>query len=144
MTSCGGSGASDASHPATTPRQSATTSTLAGHPSTTTNPTSTAVLAAYRAEWAAFEQALSTANASDPGLAATMVAPMLQEVRRNLVSDQVNGIVGRGGVQDSGPGRRPMCPLGERVLSPRAALPVPATTASWARDDGVLSAVWSM
>jgi hypothetical protein len=57
------------------------------------------VLQAYRAEWEAFEQALSTADVSDPALAATMVAPMLQEVRRNLVSDQVNGIVGRGGVQ---------------------------------------------
>ena len=57
------------------------------------------MLQAYRAEWTAFEQALSTANASDPALAETMVAPMLQEVRRNLVSDQVNGIVGRGGVQ---------------------------------------------
>jgi hypothetical protein len=55
------------------------------------------VLQAYRAEWAAFERALSTANASDPSLAATMIAPMLQEVRRNLVGDQVNGIVGRGG-----------------------------------------------
>jgi hypothetical protein len=57
------------------------------------------VLDAYRAGWAAFEHALANASASDPALTATMVAPMLQEVRRNLVGDQVNGIVGRGTVQ---------------------------------------------
>jgi len=82
-----------------TTRAAPTTTTSIPSTTATLDPTAVAVLSAYRVEWAAFEQALSTANASDPALAATMVAPMLQEVRRNLVSDQVNGIVGRGGVQ---------------------------------------------
>ncbi|MHB8247122.1 MAG: hypothetical protein ACYDGN_17610 [Acidimicrobiales bacterium] len=42
-------------------------------PSSTTDPASTAVLAAHRAGWKAFEQALATANPADPALAATMV-----------------------------------------------------------------------
>jgi hypothetical protein len=94
VSACGNS--PSAAPPTTRAKPTTTTSTPT---TTTTDPTAAAVLQAYRAEWAAFEQALSMANASDPALAATMVAPMLQEVRRNLVSDQVNGIVGRGGVQ---------------------------------------------
>ena len=43
----------------------------------TTDPTATAVLAAYRAAWAAFEHALADANPDDPALAATMVDPQL-------------------------------------------------------------------
>jgi hypothetical protein len=88
-------------HSAATPTTRAKPTATVSFPatSTTIDPTAAAVIQAYRAEWAAFDQALSTANVSDPALAATMVAPMLQEVRRNLVSDQVNGIVGRGGVQ---------------------------------------------
>jgi outer membrane murein-binding lipoprotein Lpp len=66
--------------------------------STTPTPSSvaSAVLAAYRAEWAAFEQALSTANPSDPALMATMVDPQLQGVKANLLADQRQGIVARG------------------------------------------------
>ncbi len=54
------------------------------------------MLAAYRASWAAFEQALATANPEDPALAATMVNPQLQSVKANLLADQRDGIVGRG------------------------------------------------
>jgi len=91
-------GSSPSVAPSTTRAKPAATTSIPAT-STTLDPTAVAILTSYRAEWAAFEQALSTANAADPALAATMVAPMLQEVRRNLVSDQVNGIVGRGGVQ---------------------------------------------
>ena len=77
----------------------------AGDGPTTMSPTSTAVattagvLSAYRAEWAAFEHALTTANAYDPALASTMVDPQLQRVRANLLADNNQGIVGRGSVQ---------------------------------------------
>ena len=54
------------------------------------------MLAAYRAGWKAFEQALATANPEDPALAATMVEPQLQSVKANLLADQVHGMVGRG------------------------------------------------
>ena len=77
------------------------TSVLPPSSVSTTSPTvstSAAVLTGYRAEWAAFEQALSTADAFDPALAATMVDPALQLVRRNLVADNADGIVGRGSV----------------------------------------------
>lgn len=77
-------GSSPSAAPSTTGLKLATTTS--GQITTTTlDPTAASVLQAYRAEWAAFEQALSTADAADPALAATMVAPMLQEVRRNLV-----------------------------------------------------------
>ena len=81
--SCGGSPSASGHH--------------ADHPSTTKAASQTAaVLAAYRAEWKAFEQAAATANAADPALVATMVNPLLDQVRRNLVSDHYSGIVGRG------------------------------------------------
>jgi hypothetical protein len=54
------------------------------------------VLKAYRAEWAAFEHALASANAYDSELPATMVNPQLQHVRASLLGDQNAGIVGRG------------------------------------------------
>ena len=63
---------------------------------TTTDPTASAVLAAYRAGWAAFEHAASDANPEDPELLATMVDPQLQQVKANLLADQRQGIVGRG------------------------------------------------
>lgn len=78
----------------TTPAKPATTNIPV--PSTT-DPTSAVVLQAYRAGWAAFEHALATANANDPGLPATMVDPQLQHVRANLLADLNAGIVGRGG-----------------------------------------------
>jgi hypothetical protein len=57
------------------------------------------VLQAYRAGWVAYDQALATANAYDPSLAATMVDPLLQKVRANLLGDRNDGIVGRGNVE---------------------------------------------
>ena len=95
MASCGGSGASDGSHPTTTSAKSTTTTSLPVT-STTLAPTSAAVLSAYRAGWAAFEHALTTANPSDPELAATMVDPQLQGVKANLFADKRAGMVARG------------------------------------------------
>ena len=95
MASCGGSGASDGSHPTTTRAKSTTTTSLPVT-STTLAPTSVAVLNAYRAGWAAFEHALTTANPSDPELAATMVDPQLQSVKANLFADKRAGMVARG------------------------------------------------
>jgi len=89
LAACGGGPASST---ATTVRTNAAKST----PSSTTDPASTAVLAAYRAGWRAFEQALATANPADPALAATMVDPQLQGVKANLLADQRQGMVGRG------------------------------------------------
>ena len=89
LAACGGGPASST---ATTVRAKATKST----PSSTADPASTAVLAAYRAGWRAFEQALATANPADPALAATMVDPQLQGVKVNLLADQRQGMVGRG------------------------------------------------
>jgi hypothetical protein len=89
LAACGGGPASST---ATTVRAKAAKST----PSSTTDPASTAVLAAYRAGWRAFEQALATANPADPALAATMVDPQLQGVKVNLLADQRQGMVGRG------------------------------------------------
>lgn len=66
---------------------------------TTTNPQEVAVLTAYRAEQAAFEQALQQGNPNLPALDQTMTGSQLVSVRRTLVTDQVNGIVGRGSVQ---------------------------------------------
>jgi hypothetical protein len=54
------------------------------------------VLAAYRASWSAFEQALADANPNAPTLAATMVDPQLQGVKANLLSDQIHGMIGHG------------------------------------------------
>jgi hypothetical protein len=95
MASCGGSGVSDTSHPTTT-RAKSTTTTSVPVTSTTLAPNSVAVLSAYRAGWAAFEHALTTANPSDPALVATMVEPQLQSVKANLFADKRAGMVGRG------------------------------------------------
>jgi hypothetical protein len=57
------------------------------------------VLAAYRAEQAAFREAFAKADAYSPLLAETMVNPQLQSVRRALVSAAAEGIVGVGTVQ---------------------------------------------
>ena len=74
----------------------ASTSIPATTTTTTLVPTSVAVLSAYRAGWAAFEHALTTANPSDPELAATMVEPQLQSVKANLFADKRAGMVARG------------------------------------------------
>ena len=80
---------------ASVPR-SMTTTTSGPSSITTTRGSVSAVLAAYRPEWAAFEQALADANPGDPRLAATMVDPQLQSVKANLLADQRQGMVGRG------------------------------------------------
>lgn len=73
------------------PAVSSSTST-----STTISSTDTAILAAYGAEWSAFEQAETDANPLDPMLKATMVNPLLHQVESYLVTDNQEGIVGRG------------------------------------------------
>lgn len=91
IAACGG-GYSDASSATSASTKSTTSSTA---PSTSAS-ARRAVLAAYRAGWAAFEQALATANPQDPALADTMVDPQLQGVKANLLSDHLHGMVGRG------------------------------------------------
>lgn len=86
--SCGGS-SNPAASPTTDPHSTSSVPT-------TQNPSATAVLAAYRAGWAAFEHALADANPEDPALAATMLDPQLQGVKANLYADQREGIVGKG------------------------------------------------
>ena len=54
------------------------------------------MLTAYRAGWDAYEHALATANPLDPALKATMVNPVLHQVIGNLVTDNMEGIVGKG------------------------------------------------
>ena len=93
MASCGG-GSSAVSHPTATEAKPAVTSASA--PTTTTDQVASAVLAAYRASWSAFEHALADANPEDPQLPATMVDPQLQSVKANLLADRRDGIVGRG------------------------------------------------
>jgi hypothetical protein len=88
--SCGGS-------PTASPNSSSTTSDRAA--TTSANGQDATVLAAYKAEQAAFAEAQQTANATLPALAQTMTGAQLISVRRALVADQVNGIVGRGSVQ---------------------------------------------
>ena len=83
--SCGGSPSASGRH--------------ADHPSTTARSQATATLAAYRASQVAFDQAMQQANPTLPALAQTMTGSELDSVRRSLVSDQANGIVGQGNVQ---------------------------------------------
>ena len=90
LTACGDGATSST---ATTVRAKPARSTTS---SSTTDPATAAVLAAYRAAWAAFEHAAADANPEDPALAATMVDPQLQGVKANLLADQRQGIVGRG------------------------------------------------
>ena len=88
-----GAGSGDASHPSSSvPRRTSATKAT----STPDGGTDAAVLAAYRAGWAAFEHALADANPEDPALTATMVDPQLQQVKANLLADQRQGMVGRG------------------------------------------------
>jgi len=88
-------GSTPSGSPSTTGTKSTTTTSIPAT-STTLAPTSVAVLNAYRAGWAAFEHALTTANPSDPELAATMVEPQLQGVKANLFADKRAGMVARG------------------------------------------------
>jgi hypothetical protein len=96
LAGCSNSHGDAVAHPTTTSAPSSTTtSTTAASSTTTTSPTS-AVLAGYRAAWAAFEHAAADANPKDPELSATMVDPQLTGVKANLLADQQQGIVGRG------------------------------------------------
>jgi hypothetical protein len=88
--SCGGSPSATGGSSTTSSVRSTTTST---------NAQASGVLAAYRAEQAAFEQAVQQADPTLPALAQTMTGNQLTSVRRALVSDQTNGIVGRGTAQ---------------------------------------------
>lgn len=90
----GGSHPSTATAPSTAPSTTAVPATTA----TTLSAQAAAVLAAYRAEQAAFETAEHTADPSLPALAATMTGAQLQSVRRFLLADQAQGIIGRGPV----------------------------------------------
>lgn len=92
----GGSHPSTATSPSTAP--STTTAATTATPATTISAQAAGVLAAYRAEQAAFETAEHTADAALPALAATMTGAQLQSVRRFLLADQAQGIVGRGPV----------------------------------------------
>jgi hypothetical protein len=83
--SCGGSPSASGHH--------------SDHPTTTTASPGTAALAAYRASQVAFDQAIQQADPTFPALAQTMTGAELDSVRRSLVSDQANGIVGQGDVQ---------------------------------------------
>jgi hypothetical protein len=92
LAACGGGASRSKSAATTRPSSSASTSS----PATKANSTDAAVLAAYRAGWAAFEHALADANPKDPALAATMVPPQLTGVRANLTVDRQQGMVGSG------------------------------------------------
>lgn len=95
LAGCSSSHGDAVSPSSSTEASTPTTLTTATSTSTTTAPAS-AVLAAYRAGWAAFEHALADANPEDPALPATMVDPELQQVKGNLLADQQQGMVGRG------------------------------------------------
>lgn len=86
VASCGGSPSSSGHHT----DQSSTTNARSQD---------AAVLSAYQAEQAAFEQAVDNADPTLPTLAQTMTGTQLTSVERSLVADKTNGIVGRGTVQ---------------------------------------------
>ena len=88
VSSCGGSGSATGGGTTTSDRTSSTANSKQG-----------AVLAAYRASQAAFQQAVDSADPALPALAQTMTGAQLDSVRRSLTADKVNGIVGRGSVQ---------------------------------------------
>jgi len=97
LAGCSGShDAADANNTTSSSAAATTTSTGRSSTSTTTTFSASAVLAAYRAGWAAFGHALANANPEDPELPATMVDPQLQQVKGNLLADQQQGMVGRG------------------------------------------------
>jgi PKD domain len=98
-------GAADA-HSTTSSTSSATTGSA-----TTTSPDASAVLAAYRAGWTAFEQALADGNPNAPTLAATMVDPQLQGARANLLSDQIHGMIGPAKITSLTAARAPVAKL---------------------------------
>lgn len=91
---CGGGG-----HANPTVSSSTSPSTAASPAATSTlSAEQAAVLAAYRAEQAAFGAAEHSADVALPALAATMTGSQLQSVRRFLLADKAQGIAGRGPV----------------------------------------------
>jgi len=66
--------------------------------SSTPNAVEQAIIAAYRAESAAYIAAVQIPDPAYPALAATAVNPLLTQVRQSLVYDKEKGIVGRGDV----------------------------------------------
>jgi hypothetical protein len=74
--------------------RSATEAWPAAASSATTDPASSAVLSVYRASSATFAQTLAIANPADPAVAATMIDPLLQFVKANLLADQRQGASG--------------------------------------------------
>lgn len=96
LAGCSNSHGDATGHPTTTAPPVSTSTTSTPSSTNTTPSADSAVLAAYRAGWAAFEHALADANPDDPELAATMVPPQLTGVRANLTVDRQQGMVGRG------------------------------------------------
>jgi len=97
LTGCSGShGGAESGTRSTSTSLATTSSSVPRTPSSTTTTSVAAVLDAYRAGWAAFEHALADANPEDPELAGTMVDPELQQVKANMLADQLHGMVGRG------------------------------------------------
>jgi hypothetical protein len=94
-TACSSTPAAQVTTTTSTTLPAATSSSVT---TTTADSQAAAVLAAYRAGWAAFEGAQKSANPSDPALTATMINPLLQLVRRNLLSDQRQGIISKGSI----------------------------------------------
>lgn len=89
LSACGGTaGVADSKSSSSTAPTSTSTSTG--------NAQTAAVLRAYRAEWSAYAHALTTANAYDSSLPATMTNPLLQRVRATLLGDHNAGVIGRG------------------------------------------------
>ena len=94
LTGCSSSHVADSS--STTSSTSSTSTTPSTSPTPPTTSAASAVIAAYRASWSAFEGALADANPSAPALAATMTDSQLEGVKANLLADQQQGVVGKG------------------------------------------------
>lgn len=99
LAGCGGGAGEPNAEPTTTPSASTVSAPSGSSTTSTTVSRDGSVLAAYRAAWAASEEALVHADPTDPRLAATLVDPLLQRVQASLLGYQHDGIVGRGGVQ---------------------------------------------
>jgi hypothetical protein len=100
LAGCGGGVGKPNAKPTVTKPPAPTAAAPSGSSTTSTTVSQDGpVLAAYRAAWAAYEEALAHANPTDPRLTATLANPLLQRVQANLLGYQHDGIVGRGGVQ---------------------------------------------
>ena len=63
------------------------------------DPAAAAILQAYQTEEAAWQAASAASDPTYPGLAATMINPLLLSAKKQLFIDQQNGIIVRGGYQ---------------------------------------------